>query len=311
MLSNALLAVIAKHLYCETLDRLTWIEKSLLKFGRRDMQQVSKLTVQQESLLPEYKKKWQLAALSTQTIDKQKAIRTIKAVYKQVSNIDIDEFDIYFFKSPVEVANLSFLEKVYPQDNWCNPKKLNNLIRRIENRLLTKCIGRDFWQHNILPLLEIVGKQIDIKLWHYLEKELHFWSPLSIISANLNDAEKLSEIWKSAKPNQKRRLEGLWFKLASPGLVTPDGECSTCCLLDYCISELNCIPEEHLWQMIKTFVSECGWTFFYQDFCFVCARPYKIVIDNHQQIYSENEAIIEFSDGFKIFSKNGNSITLS
>lgn len=274
------------------------------------MQQVSKLAVQQEALLPEYKKKWQLAALSTQIINKPKVIRTIKTIYKTVSNIDIDEFDIYFFKSPVEIANLSFLEKVYPQDNWCNPKKLNNLIRRIENRLLTKFIGQDFWQYTVLTLIEIVGGQIDIKLWHYLEKKLHFWSPLSPISANLNGAEKLSAIWKSAKPNQKRRLEELWLKLSSPGLVTPDELCRTCCLLDYCISELNCIPDEHLWQMLKAFVSECGWTFFYQDFCFACARPCKISIDNYQQIYPDNEAIIEFSDGFKIFSENGNSIIL-
>lgn len=274
------------------------------------MQQVSELTVRQEALLPEYKKKWQLAALSTQAIDKQKATRTIEAIYKQVSNIE--EFDIFFFESPVGVANLSFLDKVYPQDNWCNPKKLNNLIRRIENRLVRKFIGKDFLRYTVLPLIEIVGKQIDIKLWNYLQKELHFWSPLnSLIPVNLKDAEKSSAIWKSAKLSQQRRLEGLWFMLASPGLVNPDSECSICCLLDYCISELNCIPEKHLWQMLKTFVSDCGWTFFYQDFCFACDRPCKIVIDNQKQIYSEDEAIIEFSDGFKIFSENGNSIILS
>jgi hypothetical protein len=33
------------------------------------MQQVSKLTTQQEVLLPEYKRKWQLIELSTQAID--------------------------------------------------------------------------------------------------------------------------------------------------------------------------------------------------------------------------------------------------
>jgi hypothetical protein len=271
------------------------------------MQQVSELMARQEALLPEYKKKWQLAALSTQAIDKQKATQTIEAIYKQISNIE--EFDIYFFESPVGVANLSFLEKVYPQDNWCNPKKLNNLIRRIENQLTRKPIRDDFWRYTVLPLIEIVGKQVDIKLWNHLQEELHFWSPLnSLIPVNLKDAEKSSAIWKSAKPSQQRRLEQLWFMF---GLVSPDDKCSTCCLLDYCISELNCIPEEHLWQMLNAFVSDCGWTFFYQDFCFACDRPCKIVIDNQQQIYSEDEAIIQFPDGFKIFSENGNSIILS
>jgi 7,8-dihydro-6-hydroxymethylpterin-pyrophosphokinase len=267
------------------------------------MQQVSKLTPQQEALLPKYKKKWQLTALSTQVIDRQKAVQTIEAIYKQISKVE--EFDIYFFDSPACIANLSFLNRIYPAENWCNPKKLNNLIRRIENQLLRKFVGEDMYRQLVLPLIEIVGKQIDIQLWHYLEKELMFWSPLNgLISSNLVDKEKSSPIWKSAKPNQQERLQGLWIRLAS-GLVTPDTKCSTCCILDYCISELNCVPDQHLWQLLTAFINDLGWTFFFQDFCFACDRPCTVALDEKNQSHAEDGAAIQFSDGFKIFAEHG------
>jgi hypothetical protein len=272
------------------------------------MQQVSKLTTQQEALLPEYKRKWQLIELSTQAIDKQKAVQTIELIYRQVSKVE--EFDIYFFDSPACVANLSFLSKIYPAENWCNPKKLNNLIKRVENQLLRKFLREDMFRQIVSPLIEIVGKQVDIQLWHYLDKELRFWSPLDgLISPNLADKEKLSPIWQSAKPNQQKRLEGMWMFLAGSGLVTPGRQCSIYCILDYCISVLHCVPDERLWHLLTEFVTDLGWTFFFQDFCFACNRPHVILLDAQNKPHSENEAAIQFLDGFEIFAEHGNSIT--
>ncbi|MBL1175059.1 hypothetical protein [Pantanalinema sp. GBBB05] len=271
------------------------------------MQQISELTPQQEALLDEYKRKWQLAALSTGTIDKQKTTQAIEAVYKQISKVE--EFDIYFFESPVGIADLSFLNCLYPNENWCNSRKLNNLIRQFENQLLRKGFLRDnFWRHITSPLIEAVGSQVDIQLWHYLEKRLSFWSPLSsLIPVKLGGSEQSSLIWKSAKPNQQRRLEGLWFLLTT-GLVSPDGECSVCCLLDYCVTELQCSAPEHLWHILKTFVADCGWTFLFQDFCLTCNRPYQVILDDQNKPHSENEAAIQFLDGFSVLAKHGTSV---
>lgn len=239
------------------------------------MEKISKLTLQQDALLDEYKIKWQLIALSSQPIDKQKVTEAIEAVHQKLSKIK--EFNIYFFDSPLGVANLSFFNKIYPTENWCNPKKLNNLIRQIENQLLKNLFSSAFNRDIVLPSIEVVGRQLDIELWHYLERKLMFWSPLiGLVPVNLKDKEKSSSVWKSAKSNQQRRLEGLWFLLTS-GLVTPDAICGVCCLLDYCISELQCTPEEGLWSILKTFAINCGWTFFFQNFCFTCDRPCKII----------------------------------
>lgn len=272
------------------------------------MQLISELTPHQEALLCEYKRKWQLAALSTQVIDTQKATQAIKAVYKQISSVE--EFDIYFFDSPFGIANLSFINCVYPHEDWCNPRKLNNLIRQLEKQLLKKGLfSNTFHRYIVSPLIETVGRQLDIHLWNYLQKQLGFWSIIhSLIPVNLRDSEKSSPIWKSAKSNQQRRLEGLWRFLAS-GLVVPDAECSVCCLLDYCISELQCFPEDNLWHILKTFVNDCGWTFFFQDFCFTCNRPYKVMLNEKGQPLSENEAVIEFLDGFRVFTKHDISLS--
>jgi hypothetical protein len=270
------------------------------------MQQVSELTAQQKALLGDYKQKWQKLAYSTQPIDHEKVTQAIEAVYKQLSKFE--DFEIYFFDSPVDIANLSCLYRIYPNENWCNHKKLSNLIKRVKNRLLAKNIGQGVFQNIVIPLIDTVGKQLEIELWQYLRNELEVHSGVNnFVPVNLKDKEKLSPIWQSAKPTQREQLEGMWGCLAW-GLDIPDGECSRCCVLDYCISELGCTYDEHLWQILKTFVTECGWTFFYQDFCFACDRPIKILLDDQNRPHSENEAAIEFSDGFKIFAKHGYSV---
>jgi hypothetical protein len=269
------------------------------------MSQVQELTAQQEALIDEYKRKWQLIVLSTNPIDRNKATQAIKAIYKQVKSLEY--FDMYFFDSPLGVANLSFLEKIYPTENWGNSRKHNNLIRRVEDRLIRRSIPNDFFRDVILKLIEIIAKQIDIQLWHHVDKKLRFYSPLWSILGYLYDAEKSSLIWKSAKPNNQMKLEHLWRFLAN-GLETPDRKASVCCLFDFCISELQCVPDENLWNILKEFVTECGWTFFFQDFCFVCDRPIKILLNEQNQPHSEIESAIQFSDGFSIFAKNGQSI---
>ncbi|WP_442946427.1 MULTISPECIES: DUF6745 domain-containing protein [unclassified Nostoc] len=63
--------------------------------------------------------------------------------------------------------------------------------------------------------------------------------------------------------------------------------------------------EEDLWNTLRAYVSECGWTFFFQDFCFTCQRPQKVLLDEQNRPHAENESAIEFLDGFSVFAKNG------
>ncbi|AVH64689.1 hypothetical protein [Nostoc sp. 'Peltigera membranacea cyanobiont' N6] len=267
------------------------------------MSKIFELTGQQKALIADYRMKWYLIAISTQPVDKAKAFSAIKAVYKKISNAEIP--DIYYFESPLSVANLSFISHIYPVANLSNQRKLNNIIRKVKHQLIKRGLFRNsFHRHIIYPLIEIVGQQFDIELWKVLHKQLTFLSPLTLIHLSLRDSEKSSLIWKSGKPNQQREIEQLWFYLAT-GLVSPDAECSICGLLDFCTSELGCFIEEDLWNTLRAYVSECGWTFFFQDFCFTCQRPQKVLLDEQNRPHAENESAIEFLDGFSVFAKNG------
>ena len=268
------------------------------------MSKIFELTEQQKALIADYRMKWYSIAISTQPVDKVIAFSAIEAVYKKISNAEIP--DIYYFESPRSVANLSFMSHIYPTANLSNQRKLNNIIKKVKNKLIKHGFLRGtFHRHIVYPLIEIVGQQFDIELWNILHQQFTFWSSLnSLIPGSLRDSEKSSLIWKSGKPNQQREIERLWSYLAT-GLVSPDAECSICGLLDFCTSELGCFIKEDLWNTLKTYVSECGWTFFFQDFSFTCQRPHKVLLDEQNRPHAENESAIEFLDGFSIFAQNG------
>jgi hypothetical protein len=267
------------------------------------MNRISELTSEQEALLETYKTKWYLKALSSTPIDKQKAIKAIEAVYRHISKSE--GFDVYFFDSPYGVANLSFLDRLYPNENWQNPRKLNNLIKRVRTDLFRQCsMDSIFFKNITISLLKEVGQQLEIELWNEIGEKLYFGSPMSVILGGLQDSEKISPIWQSAKASQRDTLSGLWCVLAA-GLSSPDTMCWTCSCLDYCINELNCSVPEELWDVLKTFVEDCGWTFLFQDFCFACDRPHTLLLDANNKIHSENAAAVQFSDGFTVFANHG------
>ncbi|MEM7717502.1 MAG: hypothetical protein AAF349_28835, partial [Cyanobacteria bacterium P01_A01_bin.68] len=66
---------------------------------------ISKLTLEQEALIPIYREKWKKIALSTERIDRDKAAEAIKKAYAFVGE---KEPEILFFRSPIEI-----LEKLH------------------------------------------------------------------------------------------------------------------------------------------------------------------------------------------------------
>ncbi|WP_371641132.1 DUF6745 domain-containing protein [Tolypothrix sp. NIES-4075] len=54
-------------------------------------------------------------------------------------------------------------------------------------------------------------------------------------------------------------------------------------------------------------MTECGWTFLFQDFCFLCNRPCHILLDDRNRLHAEHQPAIRFTDGFSIFVQHGES----
>jgi hypothetical protein len=271
------------------------------------MSKIKTLTKKQELVLSSYKKKWLLAALNSETIDREKVTSIIERIHPYLSKSASCE--IYFFDSPYEVANYSFLDQFYPKANWDNPRKFNNQLRIIENDLFNNILFcSDIFRKIWMPLHQELRSQVEFDLYDATHDRLHFWSPQSVMLCSLLDSGKTSPIWKKLKPSQQGRLERLWTYLAQ-GLETPGYICSLCCALDFYINELGCVLDMKLWQLLQDFAIHCGWTFFSRDFCFTCHRPAVVLFDEEMKIHAENRPAIRFRNGLEIFVENQEFIT--
>ncbi|MEM7595236.1 MAG: DUF6745 domain-containing protein [Cyanobacteria bacterium P01_A01_bin.83] len=79
--------------------------------------------------------------------------------------------------------------------------------------------------------------------------------------------------------------------------------------LDFCFSALNLPYNQKKWQAFLDLVRECGWILAYNDVCFICDRPRKLLFDSNNLLHSETEAAIQFSDGFDIWVNHGTTST--
>src|SRR6266478_4021071 len=79
------------------------------------MSKITKLTAQQESLIPVYLKKWQDAGYRTKTTDRNKATNAVNFLYEKIMKIDKPKY-IIFLDSPMAcqiAANLLKNTKFY------------------------------------------------------------------------------------------------------------------------------------------------------------------------------------------------------
>ena len=79
--------------------------------------------------------------------------------------------------------------------------------------------------------------------------------------------------------------------------------------LDFCFSALNLSYNQKQWKAFSDVVKECGWIFAYNNVCFICDRPRKLLFDGNNLLHSETEAAIQFSDGFDIWVNHGTTST--
>ncbi|MEH2274092.1 MAG: hypothetical protein V7K40_04575 [Nostoc sp.] len=87
------------------------------------MSLIEKLTPEEEALIPVYRQKWQKIALSTERIDRDKAVEVLKATYTAIGK---QQPEIIFCQSPY--AGLKIIFKKLPNltFNNMNVLSLNN-----------------------------------------------------------------------------------------------------------------------------------------------------------------------------------------
>jgi hypothetical protein len=232
---------------------------------------ITELTPEQEALIPLYRDKWRVMALSTEQIDRQNTQETVREAYK-ILGLQIPE--IIFCDSPFEALRLVGVRAESRQ-----------FLKQIENQLSEQ-------------LVKQIGRQIIPRLWGYLWDKLgqrQLYSLSSEVAASclgqLNDAQK------------NHRLEYVRWILARD---IPTAKIMRCSRLDFCISVLNCTCNfQKEWEVLQSLVKNCSWLFPLERICYACDRPVKLSFDSEQRLHAEGEPAIQFADGYSLYFSHG------
>ncbi|GAX45137.1 hypothetical protein NIES4075_61580 [Tolypothrix sp. NIES-4075] len=227
---------------------------------------ITKLTPEQEALIPVYRDKWRKIALSTERIDREKATEAVKEAYV-VSGFN--EPKIFFCDSPYAAFKNSFTQ-------------LDNPVHKYLRQHLNVPLFRSSINMNLL-------NKLIIELQNELSKKI--WNQVYFQLCNQLE-EQLNSLIESRKFNNLQYIEPeLWACEAS--------------LLDFCVSVLNytfCQNECLIFQLL---ITNCGWIFPFENICIVCDRPSLLSFDNQNRLHAEGKPAIQFTDGYSLYAYHG------
>lgn len=241
-------------------------------------QKITKLTPEQEALIPVYREKWRAIALSTERIDREKAAEAVKAAYAAIHK---QEPEIIFCDSP------------YAAWKFVIQKNLKNRLDiELESQLLFQ-----------------VGSQINSQVCWELNNEVA--SKMQLVSSLWMQAvgqlkERLkSELKSRFQLSNTKKLRDVWV---IPELWMCGGSC-----LDFYFSVLNCACDQKKWSVYQLLLKDCGWILPFEKICILCVseappkevRPTKLSFDNENRLHAEGEPAISFADGYSLYSYHG------
>ncbi|MFN6478919.1 DUF6745 domain-containing protein [Nostoc sp. DedQUE07] len=250
---------------------------------------IEKLTPEQEALISVYKSKWENIRLSTQRIDRKKAESAVKDAYAMVG-LPIPQ--ITFCDSPDAACNwlsnhLSF-QKIKNWENNQDTSSLNNLlfyhiVEKLQNPLFEQIDSKVYEQFgDIIYCAQGGGEPFNSQLYKHLLNKIE-----SRVSENSQFPEEYryleSQINDSFQPENH-----LWAAMFDFG---------------FSVSGHSNFKKD--WKIFQSLVQECGWIIEDSDFCVICDRPTKLLLDNQQRLHAEAEPAIEYADGFSVYAYHG------
>jgi hypothetical protein len=240
------------------------------------------LTSEQEVLIPKYRQKWENFVLSSKPIDRQEAAAVARVIY---AILGLKTPEIVFVASPN--GAIRYLKNLLDQGSYSN---------------LGKSIDLSTWSYPYTELQERIFVSLPIHLQHDLSKSFDSW---------LN--------YKLGRPLQ-RFLENQWRYLISPRLGKdnnnflrsvfsssrqPETMIAGGSFFDFCVNVLNFSDFKEEVSILESFVSTCGWTFFFEKICLISDRPLVINFDAENLLHEENKAAVKYPDGYAVFATHG------
>ncbi len=237
---------------------------------------ITSLTPEQEAQIAIYREKWKQIALSTQSIERQKAAAAIVSGYS-VAGIKIPK--IVFCDSPYA----AFVYTSQEESSWGKPTKL--LGEEVLGRLGSQIRGQ-------------LDNQLSSQITEELKRELQRLNKPEETHLVFNLPIMRFGLW-SALAEQ---LQVRWwqFVIDGPPIIDPMQWSWFGSWFDFCISELNCTYDTAKWEVFEALVQVCGWILPYEKVCLVCERPTYISFDGNCPVYAVGEATLQYADGFSI-----------
>lgn len=226
---------------------------------------IEKLTPEQEALIPVYREKWRKIALSTESIDQEKAAEAVKQAY---ALIGLSEPEVIFCYSPFSA--LRYFQQSHRFSLWICEKMRAELTTKLcsalRNKLQNQC--GEVWMQ-IESYLE--SRQF-ITVSRQLENHLKSNFDISLITLVCIQSEVCN------------------FHASK---------------FDFCISALNCTYPQKEWEIFKLLTKNCGWILSSEKACIVCDRPRILSFDNQNRLHAEGAPAIQFADGYSLYAYHG------
>ncbi|WP_143467781.1 DUF6745 domain-containing protein [Leptolyngbya ohadii] len=262
----------------------------------------TQLPPEQDDLIPEFRKKWRSICLSTDPIDRARAIDAIEVAY---TALGLAAPQVLFFDSPWAALLQFFAPKLWEQHllhRVSDPSVRHlNLLSQQLGRSLKRPFEQQFEQKLVIQL----ESEIAPYLWQGLKLELHLY-----LGARLwfNISDQLVNSVLALRPSLMRPIIKPLRRLV-PKSTYPAAWTVESALLDFCISVLDCTPDAELWTAHRLVAQECGWLFPFERVCLMCDRPsFLSCTDDHTNdavFHAVGRPAIEFRDGFRLYCDEG------
>ncbi|WP_287325493.1 DUF6745 domain-containing protein [Okeania sp. SIO1F9] len=248
---------------------------------------ITKLTPDQETLIPVYRKKWHTIAHSTQPINRQKATKAIQLAYNLMGDPNPE---IVFCESPYAAFD-TLLSVIWQR--WESKDDYGH-----------RHIFGDRWQ----LLREQLKLQITDKLCEEIDSKIREDTNSSLTEESLKPEDlwshilysQIEEKWQEIVSDISIKLLCLWSYPIPTELWS-----SYVAWIDFCISVINCDYNSDDWQVLESIVRNCGWIYPLRHLCIICDRPRKLFLDDEYRPHAEGTPAIEFADGYSLYANHG------
>lgn len=256
-------------------------------------QMISRLTEEQDEVLPIYREKWRSIATMTEPIDREKVASAIKATYAE---INYPEPEILFYTNPISAIERLFAVKNFKE--YTGP-----------------CINGKFSKRVFEHIQHLIKRQLDEALFIRLRNKIQFPDfPHYPTETNPQASffpegvERLIEV-QLLTDFDKPEFEFTNICDLSLTLTRPAGWSIWGCMFDFCISVLELQHDKRKWGVLQDLMQCCGFIFLFEKVCIVCDRPCKLSFDQMNKLHAEGEPAIQFADGYSVYAHHGRHLS--